>query len=324
MKKVVVAGHICLDITPAFQTKKEFSRVEDILIPGKLINMDQVTVYTGGCVANTGFAFKKLGADVKLMGKVGDDNFGKTIQDICLSHGADGLIVDKDVSTSYSIVVAIPGVDRFFLHHTGANDTFKLEDIADDELKGADLFHFGYPPLMRSMYENDGAELIRILRHVHELGIHVSLDMASVDPNSDAGRVNWRELIKNVAPYLDYFVPSLDEIQYMLGDKSAEELVDELYNMGVKTVMIKCGTDGIYYRNGLERGHVDAIKAPFVASATGAGDTSIAAFLLAMIEGRDIRTSAKLAAAQGCCCVMAYDSFSSLKTFEELEKMIMD
>ena len=75
-KKAVVAGHICLDITPVFKNN-EITSIGEILQPGKLIEMGDASVSTGGCVANTGLAMKILGADVSLMGKVGKDDFGE-------------------------------------------------------------------------------------------------------------------------------------------------------------------------------------------------------------------------------------------------------
>ena len=62
-KKVIAAGHICLDITPVFPDAKT-GRLEDVLSPGKLVEMKEADVHTGGSVANTGLAMKLLGADV--------------------------------------------------------------------------------------------------------------------------------------------------------------------------------------------------------------------------------------------------------------------
>lgn len=118
-KKVIVAGHICLDITPVFPENK-VSHIGDILQPGKLIQMGSADVYTGGAVANTGLGMKILGADVSLMGKIGTDDFGDMVLGVLEKHGAaNGMIRDENETTSYSVVLAIPGVDRIFLHHPG-------------------------------------------------------------------------------------------------------------------------------------------------------------------------------------------------------------
>lgn len=81
--------------------------------------MRPADVHTGGSVAKTGLTLRALGADVQLLGKIGNDAFGTMVQDIVRKHGADGLIVDENSSTSYSAVLAVPGIDRIFLHDPG-------------------------------------------------------------------------------------------------------------------------------------------------------------------------------------------------------------
>ncbi len=183
-KKVIVAGHICLDITPVF-SEKGAMQPGDILVPGRLVDVGQADVHTGGAVANTGLAMKFFGADVSLMGKIGNDPFGEIILNILKAHGAkQGMLVSDQESTSYSVVIAIPGIDRIFLHNPGANHTFCAEDVPDGELEKAALFHFGYPPLMKTMYENNGAELVCLMKRAKEYGTATSLDFAAVDPAS--------------------------------------------------------------------------------------------------------------------------------------------
>ena len=137
MKKVIAAGHICLDITPVFSDQRGYTSVSEALVPGRLVRMEAASVHTGGSVANTGLALKILGNDVTLLGKVGDDAFGGIIQNILKGYGAGGLIVDPHGSTSYSVVLAIPGIDRIFLHNPGANDTFSAADIPEEVLADA-------------------------------------------------------------------------------------------------------------------------------------------------------------------------------------------
>jgi hypothetical protein len=55
-------------------------------------------------------------------------------------------------STSYSIVVSPPGVDRLFLHHTGCNDTFDPARVERGLLQYTPVLYFGYPPAMRRTY----------------------------------------------------------------------------------------------------------------------------------------------------------------------------
>lgn len=110
MKKVIVAGHICLDVTPIFP-QEEVRCIDDILKPGRLINMENVLVSTGGSVANTGLALKILGADVSLMGKIGDDDFGKLVLNVLDKYQeSEGMLVCEGERTSYSVVLAIPGI----------------------------------------------------------------------------------------------------------------------------------------------------------------------------------------------------------------------
>ena len=66
IKKAIAAGHICLDITPAFKSKEE-KNIKGLFRPGQLIAMDAAKVSLGGSVSNTGVGMKRLGADVELM-----------------------------------------------------------------------------------------------------------------------------------------------------------------------------------------------------------------------------------------------------------------
>ena len=71
-KKVIVAGHICLDITPVFPESAR-GKGSEILMPGKLVETKAASVSTGGAVANTGLAMKILCADPDFTEKGGAD-----------------------------------------------------------------------------------------------------------------------------------------------------------------------------------------------------------------------------------------------------------
>lgn len=362
-KKAVVAGHICLDITPVFP-KQTAGMAGKVLVPGSLIHMDGVDVHTGGAVANTGLAMKKLGGNVCLMGKVGRDAFGGIVKNILSEYDAgDALIETEDAATSYTVALAIPGIDRIFLHDTGANDTFCKEDLDMALIRDADLFHFGYPTLMKKMYENGGEEFLSLLASVKKTGAAVSLDLAAIDPDSAAAAQDWRSILAQTLPLVDFFVPSVEELCYMLDEeryrswkeradgrdvtevltmKDIEPLGNQVLELGAKAVMIKCGAPGIYYKTGhrpamealcerlelpLEKwadqeGFEVSYKPDAVRSGTGAGDTSIAAFLMSVLRGKSLKESVEMAAGAGACCVSAYDALSGIPSYETLEDKI--
>ena len=362
-KRIIAAGHICIDVTPVFShTSLNFT---EILAPGRLTRVEAADVHTGGSVANTGLALKLLGADVQLAGKVGDDPFGAMIADRLRKYGAEsGLLVDKTGTTSYSVVIAPPGVDRIFLHHPGVNDTFISRDIPETMLEAADHLHFGYPPLMRRMYENCGEELLSLFRRAKLLGLSTSLDMAAIDPATEAGQLDWRALLSRVLPHVDFFVPSIEELCFMLDRPRYESwlaragggdvtgvldpeadiapLAEDCLALGAKAVLLKCGAPGMYLRTasadalagvgrrcGLkavpwadQQFFQQSYKPARILSGTGAGDTSIAAFLLAMLEGCLPLECVQLAAATGACCVEAYDALSGLRPLSQLRERI--
>ncbi len=363
-KKIIAAGHICLDITPIFPDKKA-SKLDDILSPGKLVQTGAADVHTGGAVANTGLALKILGADVSLMGKVGCDAFGDMICGILKKYDADEhMIRSSEESTSYSVVLAVPGIDRIFLHNPGANNTFRAGDIPQKALLDAALFHFGYPPLMRAMYDNGGHELVSLMRSVREAGVATSLDMAAIDADTEAGKLDWNEILKKVLPHVDFFVPSVEELCFMLDkerfaewqrraggnditeildiEKDVKPLADICMAYGARVLLIKCGAPGMFYktadRNALAQisGRIgldvdawadkEGFEASYVPerilSGTGAGDTSIAAFLTCVLNGEKPETAMQLATATGACCVTSYDALSGLKPLDQLKEKI--
>ena len=363
-KKAIAAGHICLDITPVFpESAGRVSKPGDLLRPGTLIQMDAPDVHTGGSAANTGLAMKLLGADVRIAAKVGRDEFGGIIRRILNRYDAGGDLIEcEGETTSYTVVLAVPGTDRLFLHCPGANDTFVPEDIPREALKDVSLFHFGYPSLMRQMYRNSGEALTRLFRNLKSEGTATSLDLAAVDPSSPAGEADWRAILEAVLPYTDFFVPSYEELAFMLDPGHLRELQEKAGHdditgilspendikplaqkclaMGAGAVLLKCGAPGLFL---MVSDHINetcrkleldaaawngfcAFEKSFaidrVLSGTGAGDTSIAAFLTAVLKGSGPAEALEYAAAEGALSCTAYDALSGLKPLEEVRKMI--
>ena len=151
--EVVVAGHVCLDLIPVLPGPAN-------LEPGRLLEIGPAEMSTGGAVPNIGLTLHRLGVPVRLMGKVGDDLFGRAVLEALEARDpqlAGDMVVGAGEITSYSIVISPPGLDRTFLHCSGASDTFTAEDVRYEELASARVLHFGYPPIMRAMHADGGS-----------------------------------------------------------------------------------------------------------------------------------------------------------------------
>ncbi len=348
----VVAGHICLDIIPTL-TKRGFQYE-----PGRLLEVGAPTMATGGPVSNTGLALSKLGIRTRLMGKVGVDDFGQTVQRIISRYSPGlvrGMIIAPDEATSYSIILSPPDMDRMFLHCPGCNDTFGADDIDYAMLEDSRLLHFGYPPLLKRVIENDGAELIEIFRRAKSTGVTTSLDMSMPDPASFSGRVDWRSILKATLPFVDIYLPSIEETLYTLYPEDFRKLAGEpeklgagitparlnsiagdLMNMGPSIVGLKLGPMGLYLRTSPEGSWVAFGRArpedlagwanrelwspcfqAKVVGTTGAGDATIAGFLAAFLRGCPPEECGRMACAVGGCNVEAADALGGLLSWEE-------
>ncbi len=357
---VVVAGHICLDMFPEFMETKKTS-LDSLFVPGKLVNVGGMRICTGGSVSNTGITMHILGSGVSFMAKVGDDFIGDTILNFLKKKAsAEEIKIVKGESSSYTIVIAPKDTDRIFLHNPGANDSFCSDDIDFDLLKSAKLFHLGYPPLMKRLYENDGEELKNIYERVNGLGVMTSLDFALPDPDSPSGRVDWNKVLKRVLPYVDIFLPSVEEAQFILDKKEfmkmrerakgkellhlfdgneLAELSGRFLDYGSKIVGLKCGNRGFYVRtaakeklkniggiyldNWAERELWEpSYHAEKFISAAGAGDSAIAGFLAALLKGETIEMCLNYASMCGAQNVQALDTVSGIVNWQETTRKI--
>ena len=344
--QAVVAGHVCLDVIP--QIERHIT-----IEPGRLYEVGPAVMGTGGPVSNTGVALHLLGIPTVLMGKLGDDGFGQLVLELFRRFDpalTAGMRVAKGETTSYSVVVNIPGADRSFLHCPGANHTFRAGDMDEAQIAAARLFHFGYPPLMRSIYANDGAELLAIYRRVKALGVTTSLDLVMPDPNGPSGQADWAGILARTLPLVDVFLPSADELLYMVNrplfgrgdDLTGDEvsaLGARLLAMGVAVAGVKLGARGLYLRTaGAKRlaamGRAapaspaawadrelwfPVVKVDNFVGATGAGDATIAGFLAALLRGLPLPVAGSSANMVGAMNVQAADALSGLRGWDETQ-----
>ncbi len=315
MHTIAVAGHVCLDVTPRLSEQTRWE-------PGQLVEVGPLAMSLGGCVANTGVTLADLGAEVTPFATVGDDELGELLLARLSAEGfaAPRLTVSASRSTSYSLVLEQPGIDRTFWHHTGANEEF---DGADVEVTGHSLLHLGYPTLLPGLLAQDGRPLVDLLARARAEGVTTSLDLAVADPTSASGAVDWDALLTAAFAQCDIASPSVDDLVSALridepySPGLVDRLADRMLADGVAVVAISAGRHGLRLRTGsVERLRAaGGVLAPLAevwadqaltvhplwvehpVTTNGAGDASTAGLLFALSRGADPGQAAALAAA---------------------------
>jgi sugar/nucleoside kinase (ribokinase family) len=183
--------------------------------------------------------------------------------------------------------------------------------------------------------------------------------MSRPDPGSESGRVDWREWMRNVLPHVDVFLPSVEELVFMLDRAKHDELEsrtggllgslhggllaalgDELLQFGPAVALVKLGDRGLYLRTSPDPGRLAAagscapdvswlgreLYAPCfqvaVAGTTGSGDCTIAGFLAALMRGLPPGETLQSAVAVGACSVEVPDAIGGVREWEATRQRI--
>jgi sugar/nucleoside kinase (ribokinase family) len=301
----------CLGILVADVVGKPVDQVPE---RGKLVLVDTMELHTGGCASNTGTSLAKIGIDTAIMGKVGDDGFGDFMIKELGKWGADcsGIVRDKVAKTSATMVLVHGDGERSFIHYIGANATLTEDDVNFDVIKSSKVLHVAGTFLMPAF---DGEPTARVLKKAQEMGVITSLDTCW------DSKGNWMKLLEPCLPYLDYFVPSIEEARMCAGKQEPAEIAQVFLDKGVRVVALKMGDQGCYIRTRDTEIRLPVYKVDAV-DGTGAGDAFAAGFLTGVVKGWDLEYTGKFANAVGAFCVTAMGATTGVKDMATIQAFI--
>ena len=310
MKRVACVGILVADVI--------VRPVNEYPEKGLLERVDSITVHSGGNAMTAAVNLRKLGTDSTLIGKVGRDMFGEFLVGCLKNEGVntDGIFRDENIQTSASVLMLDEKTgERTILHCTGANSTFGVDDIDFGVIEKNDIVFVTGSFLMDRF---DGKETAEFLRRCKEMGKITALDVCW-DAN---GR--WGEVLDTVMPYIDYFLPSIDEAKMLSDEDDVKKMADVFFDKGVRHVVIKCGSRGAYCRENRESEckMIPAFKIENPVDTTGAGDSFCSGFLSALSRGEDFYSCAEFGNAIGAFCVTQKGATSGTPTYDEAKRFI--
>jgi len=220
--------------------------VDNLPPEGKLDLIGQLELHLGGCASNTAVDLEKIGVKTAVIGRVGEDGFGAFVINEMNRNGVDagGIKVSKTSKTSASVVLVHSNGERSFLHCLGANSDFSIDDLDFSIILNSKILFIAGALLMPKFDGNPSSE---VLKKAQGAGITTVMDTAW------DSKGKWMKLIEPCLPYLDYFIPSLEEAEMISGKNQPVEIADLFLHAGVKTVVIKLGSKGCFIKNKIDR-----------------------------------------------------------------------
>ena len=279
---------------------------------GRLFPVEPIEVTTGGIVCNTGIGLARLGLSVAAASLVGTDPWGGLIRERLTGQGLDTTGVESVMghATSTTAVLIDPSGERSFAHHVGACAAIDLAWIRRQlaVLARARWVILGYAGLLPGL-EPDLAAAVQLIR---DAGCRVALETGG-----GGGRL---EDVAPALPFVDLYVPSLDEAAAQTGTREPREIIERYRNLGCTgTLGVKAGTKGSLLS--VATGEWFAIPclpaAGPVADTTGAGDAFLAGLVAGIVRGMALQEAGRLGAATAACCVTGVGATAGLRSFHE-------
>lgn len=264
---------------------------------GALVAVNDMPVKVGGCAANVAIDLVRQGAEVGLLGCLGEDAGADVITKYLVEAGVDtaALVRKPDSPTSKTVILLIEGEDRRFIHSFGANAALTAADLDTAWLEQLSIFYLGGLFALPGL---QSAELVPVLEFCRTRGITTVLDVVVSEGFDRADE------LRLLLPYTDFFLPNDDEAAALTGASDPREQVATLADWGAGTVVITCGGDGCIARTG---GHTTRTRAHAfeVIDASGCGDAFASGLIIGMLEQWDLPRTLQYAAAIGASATQA-------------------
>lgn len=265
----------------------------------------------------------RLGHSAKIIGGVGDDDFGKCLLDRLSGDGVDisDVIKNDRISTGCAFVTYFEDGSRKFIFHIGNTPAVLAPAPAPEKLDGAKFFHIMGCSMMADL--SFGRRIVDTMKEANKRGAKVSFD-----PNIRPELLKDPEAMDLVAEVMErtnVYMPGVSELLQFSGKDTVEEAVAYYFeNPALELIVLKDGSRGchIYSREG-KVFSFGVYKAKPV-DATGAGDSFDAAFLCGLIEGRSIEDATKLATAAATLNIAAFGPMEGKINRENVDAIIKE
>ena len=279
--------------------------------PGETVMGDGFATLPGGKGANQAVAAARLGADVRMIGRVGDDVFGPILLENLQAKWVDvsDVMTTPGMSSGIAVILLDDERENYIVGIYGAN-------MACDEIQ-----------VQATSLALDGADALLLQM---EIPLDVSLEAARIARQKEV-RVIYDPAPPSEIPFSSYqsfdiIAPNQSEAEVLTGVEvsgidSAYKAASILRSRGAHTALIKLGEQGVVYSTGDFVGHVPAFQVEAV-DTVAAGDGFAGALAVALAEGQPIERALRFASAAGALVVTKRGAQDAMPNRVEVERLL--
>ena len=306
MKRALVVGSLNMDV---------ILRTDELPQKGETKIAKEWKIVGGGKGANQAIAMGRLGANVSMVGKVGDDEFGHKLIEELRNSNVDtiGMLVDDSEKTGTAYITIDDTGENTIVVAPGANSKLLREDI---EEKKATILNSDILVLQMEIPKGTNSYIIDLAKKV---GKQVVLNFApAVEFNN--------ETLEKV----DFLILNETETAYLAGvgctGEQCIETIDRTVELIRKKflgdVLITLGCNGCIWAD--KKGNISRFIAfPVEAvDSTGSGDAFVGGFVYGLLMNKNMIDSIRLASAAGALAVTKIGAQPSLPYREEVENLL--
>lgn len=304
MKKLCIIGSLNMDLV---------TKVENFPKPGETIVGESFKTFPGGKGANQAVALGRLGAEVFMIGKVGEDIYGTEYLEVLKNNNVNqsGIHIEKGISSGVALIQVSNKGENNIIVISGANGQVDTKYIESkwSKIEEADIFLF--------QLEIPMITVIDTMKKLKAKGKTIILDPAPAT-----------KLPEEIFKYIDYITPNETEIETLVGknidnEEELKESAQILLDKGVKAVIAKLGSKGAAIIKKDEYISIPGFKVNAV-DTTAAGDSFNAGFAFALSEGKDLKECVKFGNAVGAISTTALGAQEAMPSYESVMSFIVN
>jgi ribokinase len=272
---------------------------------GETVTNGTLLVNHGGKGANQAVAARRLGAQARLIGCVGDDASGRAVRAALTAEGigTDGVATDTAVATGTALILVDREGRNQIAVAPGANRALTVEHT---RARGDD---FAWAEIVVASCEVPLDSVRCALELARRRGIPTILNPA---PVPEVG-LDFLELV-------DYLTPNAGEAARLSGVAGEAAAAAALRARGARCVVVTLGERGVLACGEAPPWRIPAFRIDAV-DTTAAGDAFNGALAVALTEGRQLAAALRFASAAAAIACTRRGAQMSLPTRDEVERL---